>query len=569
MKIFNSVSDLVAASLTAGQLTSTKGYTTAGDGGGATYLIKTAVDYAGTPDEYGDHSLANGNVAVLQTEGSVNARQFGAVGDGVTDDTAAIQAAIDATGSEFLYFPSGTYIVSSTLTVTCSTRFDKNAILKPSGIAANAVVFDITARTVHYGVIVAGSPGTDPANGTIGIQVKGTGISASRTQLFDCVSNYCAYGIVVATFSVGLNQCVATGNTCNLSMYGPTTNQEINDINVIGGNYSGNVGTYAVKIGDPDFSTAIPAGTAHGVRILLQGFAVDLGTIKLDSISNVVIDQVYFEAPSGDYCIELGTASQDGYVSLVDVRSCHFRTANFAVYCNAAVRDLNVEPCTYSAIQYSALYCVSDIYRRSYKPGYQAGSFGLGQEFHYGTRALSAVNFSTLKDEVNGINWGVQVANPNVGRLITGGVRIGNYNIRYAHAGSSTLEMAYDSPATGISGSLSGTIFTFTTASDSASFNSGDALTFSLGGSAKVRNVDYVAGTMTIMITSGTSNGAQTVSQSSTYLISTATGTAAPTTGSWIRGSRVENALASVGSPKAWVCTVSGTPGTWVSEGNL
>ena len=95
MKIFNSVSDLVAASLTAGQLTSTKGYTTAGDGGGATYLIKTAVDYAGTPDEYGDHSLANGNVAVLQTEGSVNARQFGAVGDGVADDTAAIEAACD------------------------------------------------------------------------------------------------------------------------------------------------------------------------------------------------------------------------------------------------------------------------------------------------------------------------------------------------------------------------------------------------------------------------------------------------------------------------------------------
>ena len=95
MKIFNSVSDLQAASLTAGQLTSTKGYTTAGDGGGATYLIKTAVDYAGTPDEYGDHSLANGNVAVLQTEGSVNVKQFGAVGDGVADDTAAIEAACD------------------------------------------------------------------------------------------------------------------------------------------------------------------------------------------------------------------------------------------------------------------------------------------------------------------------------------------------------------------------------------------------------------------------------------------------------------------------------------------
>jgi len=66
MKIFETKADLVAASLTAGQLTSTKGYTTAGDGGGATYLIKTAVDFGGTPDETIDHTLANGNVAVFQ-----------------------------------------------------------------------------------------------------------------------------------------------------------------------------------------------------------------------------------------------------------------------------------------------------------------------------------------------------------------------------------------------------------------------------------------------------------------------------------------------------------------------
>jgi len=114
MKIFSTKAALVAASLTAGQLTSTKGYYAAGDQGGATYLIKTAVDYAGTPDGYGDHTLAGGTIAVLQTEGSVNARQFGAVGDGVTDDTAAIQAAIDAAASSgsSVILPSGTYSIS-------------------------------------------------------------------------------------------------------------------------------------------------------------------------------------------------------------------------------------------------------------------------------------------------------------------------------------------------------------------------------------------------------------------------------------------------------------------------
>jgi hypothetical protein len=42
---------------------------------------------------------------------SVSVKDFGATGDGVTDDTAAIQAAIDATGGG-LFFPEGTYAVT-------------------------------------------------------------------------------------------------------------------------------------------------------------------------------------------------------------------------------------------------------------------------------------------------------------------------------------------------------------------------------------------------------------------------------------------------------------------------
>lgn len=46
-------------------------------------------------------------------------------------------------------------------------------------------------------------------------------------------------------------------------------------------------------------------------------------------------------------------------------------------------------------------------------------------------------------------------------------------------------------------------------------------------------------------------------------------GPAAPTTGAWLLGERVVNDVPAVGSPKGWVCTVAGSPGTWVSEGNL
>ena len=45
--------------------------------------------------------------------------------------------------------------------------------------------------------------------------------------------------------------------------------------------------------------------------------------------------------------------------------------------------------------------------------------------------------------------------------------------------------------------------------------------------------------------------------------------TASPTLGDWVVGDRSQNSAPAVGSPKAWTCTVSGNPGTWVSEGNL
>lgn len=45
--------------------------------------------------------------------------------------------------------------------------------------------------------------------------------------------------------------------------------------------------------------------------------------------------------------------------------------------------------------------------------------------------------------------------------------------------------------------------------------------------------------------------------------------TVAPTTGTWSVGDVVTNTAPAVGQPKGWRCTVAGTPGTWVSEGNL
>jgi len=50
----------------------------------------------------------------------VSVKDFGAIGDGVTDDTVAIQAAVDSFGSNggTVFFPSGQYSISSTIAIT-------------------------------------------------------------------------------------------------------------------------------------------------------------------------------------------------------------------------------------------------------------------------------------------------------------------------------------------------------------------------------------------------------------------------------------------------------------------
>jgi len=72
--VYDTVSDLASASLNAGVMVVTKGYTTAGDGGGATYLIEAAgADF----DDVINHQLANSTVATLQYTDTLHAEQCG------------------------------------------------------------------------------------------------------------------------------------------------------------------------------------------------------------------------------------------------------------------------------------------------------------------------------------------------------------------------------------------------------------------------------------------------------------------------------------------------------------
>lgn len=113
---YDTVADLKAdTKLKAGNHAQTKGYTTAGDGGQAIYLIvddNTLVDDGGSV-----HELSNGLFAVLVIDEYVTPKMFGAKGDGEHDDTDILQKTVnyaDDNGYD-VRLPKGTYIFTTLL----------------------------------------------------------------------------------------------------------------------------------------------------------------------------------------------------------------------------------------------------------------------------------------------------------------------------------------------------------------------------------------------------------------------------------------------------------------------
>jgi parallel beta-helix repeat protein len=87
---------------------------------------------------------------------SLSVKDFGATGDGSTDDTTAIQNALNAGTGRSVYFPAGTYRISTTLVVKTKTTLigegmNKSIIKLTSGFGAGVTGIrnDITSGTVN------------------------------------------------------------------------------------------------------------------------------------------------------------------------------------------------------------------------------------------------------------------------------------------------------------------------------------------------------------------------------------------------------------------------------------
>ena len=142
---FDSVANMkLATNFVDGSYAQTFGFYSYGDKGGALYKIRE-IGQNETPDEMTVIALADPTlVAELIKQPTMNVKQFGAKGDSNTDDTVAIQTAMDNCST--ILVPTGTYMIDA---VTHLEPNSGNKIILDN----DAVIKAITNDATHYAII--------------------------------------------------------------------------------------------------------------------------------------------------------------------------------------------------------------------------------------------------------------------------------------------------------------------------------------------------------------------------------------------------------------------------------
>jgi len=543
-----------------------------------------------------------------------NVLDFGAVGDGTTDDTTAIQAALNS-GSKYIVFPSGTYKLTSSITIpqNIAVEFDtatikghfsdyliKFAFAGESILRGKLTLTDDDASVVSAATtLTKGIEFGNTASAIHGVDTSGCDIYASKllTAYYFGEFSYSNVFGVLRAFNCG-NSTTSAVLFYAVGLIGP------NDV-------------YIQKLEITGSNTA----TWNGAGLLIQGgFGIGFGQLHIESIYNANGAQFF------SCCIDI----QSGYFESAGATS----TSN-TLYVNAGAKvafngSLINCPVTLN-VRANFIGCrffKSEIYARADYFGCQWPNANQLQltltglqasdlpSFNGGSTALEFSRFSGNWSEYGQSYAGVvpdfDYFDPNHSMLTSGDTWNSNsllvtktatgtyfgaigfkFNVRYVDAQVYAWAIVKIPSVDGVSevrvgvgGALGSASFDIDSVSivqdtlpdewilvvlplatvfTSATYSNQAYLIF--------EGTDEANGKKFLIDSYGVEAGGCTFKnigtsftpQSANYL----KGTAAPTTGTWAVGQRMQQQTPVVGQPKGWSCTVAGTPGTWVSEGNL
>ena len=223
-----------ADNLVNGSITRTLGNHQYNDLGGAYYKIRT-ITSSDVIDDIKILALSNYPtlVAEMIKTSKMNVNQYGAYGDGIHDDTEAIQYAINDNQFGTIYFCDGTYLISDTIktyvdnTKQCNINMEKNTVIRASkslpclielgGLGGNNEGVNNRMRYISGGVI-------DALNCESGIKINenamGITIKDLEIKRFSTYGIYVPVGNTLYSSDLLIDNCYINGPGSNYNTYG-------------------------------------------------------------------------------------------------------------------------------------------------------------------------------------------------------------------------------------------------------------------------------------------------------------------------------------------------------------
>jgi uncharacterized protein YjbI with pentapeptide repeats len=517
---------------------------------------------------------------------TVSVRDFNAVGDGVTDDTAAIQAAItslSATGGT-VFFPKGTYKTDSgvTLVSNLTLQGETGAVIKPSDSVPLWAYRGVSTNNVKVIDLTFEGTGTAFTNGNqrllqieTGSNIEITGCNFTKAREGGVSLNGCSFAIVSNS---SFTSCYGTGLTTRDGCSKITVDScvfYLNGDTGVATNAAGRGLLFWETSNSVASNCVFEGNTEYGLRLYSQ-------TGDSEANRNIAISNCAFRdnGTTATGKSDLYIYNEHGDTERVVVTGCTFSTRTGNTGAVMSGTNMTLSGCSFKAITprssnhavslYGAtnVVCVGNVIQ------------DFGSAFNMSASVGHVTTNCTMAD--NQIDGVVEFSG---GGIVGTGNVISNNRIKHGGAGASDV------------------CFTMTTANTNCSIVGNYVDSFYRGFNLASSGALIAIRNNTVVGSTGTGFFAQYNTDLSNQIIdgngfdsaypnmfgqfrkpsvhsfarSTFWTNVVPSSGGvggganvqWKVGDRAFNNTPAVGQPKSWVCTVAGAPGTWVSEGNL
>ncbi|MHB9025214.1 MAG: glycosyl hydrolase family 28-related protein [Armatimonadota bacterium] len=249
---------------------------------------------------------------------------YGAVGDGVTDDTTAIQNCINAArtagNGAIAYLPKGTYKITATLNMTGSNyRVGGSGYftrLKWAGAAGGTMVAIANPNNVTLENILVGHMEMGAMNNGIDIEQTSTGATSRMT--YDSVYVYGKHQKQPETKGVRLN---GLGSNCTVVM------------NLVEGNIRLLDSANATVLGNLTYEGAITVDHASATRTGFLGFMTRLSTLNDYGVyvrdnNNLVMSDWYHEQCDNGAMLSGEEDNPEGRITISATDADYYGSAN-------------------------------------------------------------------------------------------------------------------------------------------------------------------------------------------------------------------------------------------------